>query len=312
MPLPSSALSLGPPRPFQPRAGLRRRHHHPRGAPQPKLLANLGSQIPVLAGWDTRMLTEISVHRETQPERVGTPDSNFLVGENRKATCLRSCSETKTDVSGLPVRSLSLFCNSQPCLAPERPFPPHIPSPWTPGSRPLSPRVPRAFAIGVPQPLRASSAHAHGPPPRMRTALRASRDVSTKSRNGQSPPETWLLAKKGLAEQWPKLAVPSGCEDKLTGQSRGRRARAQSERTGSDASAMWLLLLPLAALLLLAVLGKVCKGLFSSSSPNPFSEDVKRPPAPLVTDNEARKKVLKQGEREGPRGLRLRLDILAG
>ncbi|XP_026984995.1 all-trans-retinol 13,14-reductase isoform X2 [Sagmatias obliquidens] len=128
----------------------------------------------------------------------------------------------------------------------------------------------------------------------MRTALRASRDVSTKSRNGQSPPETWLLAKKGLAEQWPKLAVPSGCEDKLTGQSRGRRARAQSERTGSDASAMWLLLLPLAALLLLAVLGKVCKGLFSSSSPNPFSEDVKRPPAPLVTDNEARKKVLKQ------------------
>ncbi|KAB0403037.1 hypothetical protein E2I00_018771, partial [Balaenoptera physalus] len=82
--------------------------------------------------------------------------------------------------------------------------------------------------------------------------------------------------------------------DKLTGQSRGRRVRAQSERTGSGASAMWLLLLPLAALLL-AVLGKVCKGLFSGSSPNPFSEDVKRPPAPLVTDKEARKKVLKQG-----------------
>ncbi|XP_036728671.1 all-trans-retinol 13,14-reductase isoform X4 [Balaenoptera musculus] len=128
----------------------------------------------------------------------------------------------------------------------------------------------------------------------MRTALRTARDVSTTSREGQSPPETWLLAKKGLAEQWPKLVLPSGCEDKLTGQSRGRRARAQSERTGSDASAMWLLLLPLAALLL-AVLGKVCKGLFSGSSPNPFSEDVKRPPAPLVTDKEARKKVLKQG-----------------
>ena len=74
---------------------------------------------------------------------------------------------------------------------------------------------------------------------------------------------------------------------------------------------MWLLLLPLAALLL-AVLGKVCKGLFSGSSPNPFSEDVKRPPAPLVTDKEARKKVLKQGEREGPRGPRLRPGILAG
>ncbi|XP_057597225.1 all-trans-retinol 13,14-reductase isoform X1 [Hippopotamus amphibius kiboko] len=56
---------------------------------------------------------------------------------------------------------------------------------------------------------------------------------------------------------------------------------------------MWLSLLPLAALLL-AVLGKVYKWLFAGSSPNPFSEDVKRPPAPLVTDREARKKVLKQ------------------
>ncbi|PNJ31338.1 RETSAT isoform 3, partial [Pongo abelii] len=51
----------------------------------------------------------------------------------------------------------------------------------------------------------------------------------------------------------------------------------------------------LLAVLLLAVLCKVYLGLFSGSSPNPFSEDVKRPPAPLVTDKEARKKVLKQG-----------------
>lgn len=56
---------------------------------------------------------------------------------------------------------------------------------------------------------------------------------------------------------------------------------------------MWLALL-LLALLLLAVIGRVSFGLFASSSPNPFSEDVKRPPAPLVTDKEARKKVLKQ------------------
>lgn len=56
---------------------------------------------------------------------------------------------------------------------------------------------------------------------------------------------------------------------------------------------MWLSLLLLAALLL-AVLGQVYKWLFAGSSPNPFSEDVKRPPAPLVTDKEARKKVLKQ------------------
>ncbi|EAW99530.1 retinol saturase [Homo sapiens] len=57
---------------------------------------------------------------------------------------------------------------------------------------------------------------------------------------------------------------------------------------------MWLPLVLLLAVLLLAVLCKVYLGLFSGSSPNPFSEDVKRPPAPLVTDKEARKKVLKQ------------------
>ncbi|KAL2774133.1 all-trans-retinol 13,14-reductase precursor [Daubentonia madagascariensis] len=57
---------------------------------------------------------------------------------------------------------------------------------------------------------------------------------------------------------------------------------------------MGLLLVLLLAVLLLAVLGKVCLGLFAGSSPNPFSEDVKRPPAPLVTDKEARKKVLKR------------------
>uniref|UniRef100_A0A8C3VUY9 All-trans-retinol 13,14-reductase n=1 Tax=Catagonus wagneri TaxID=51154 RepID=A0A8C3VUY9_9CETA len=55
---------------------------------------------------------------------------------------------------------------------------------------------------------------------------------------------------------------------------------------------MWLSLL--LAALLLAVLGQVYKWLFEGRSPNPFSEDVKRPPAPLVTDKEARKKVLKQ------------------
>ncbi|KAF5915046.1 hypothetical protein HPG69_003547 [Diceros bicornis minor] len=54
---------------------------------------------------------------------------------------------------------------------------------------------------------------------------------------------------------------------------------------------LWLVLL---AVLLLVVLRKVYLGLFTGSSPNPFSEDVKRPPAPLVTDKEARKKVLRQ------------------
>ncbi|XP_017373447.1 all-trans-retinol 13,14-reductase [Cebus imitator] len=57
---------------------------------------------------------------------------------------------------------------------------------------------------------------------------------------------------------------------------------------------MWLLLVLLLAVLLLAGLCKVYLGLFPGSSPNPFFEDVKRPPAPLVTDKEARKKVLKQ------------------
>ena len=61
---------------------------------------------------------------------------------------------------------------------------------------------------------------------------------------------------------------------------------------------MWLTVLLLAALLLLG-LRRVYLGLFSGNSPNPFAEDVKRPPEPLVTDKEARKKVLKQGQLEG-------------
>lgn len=58
------------------------------------------------------------------------------------------------------------------------------------------------------------------------------------------------------------------------------------------AGAMCLLLSLLLAVLLVVILCKVY--LFADSSPNPFSEDVKRPPEPLVTDKEARKKILKQ------------------
>lgn len=61
---------------------------------------------------------------------------------------------------------------------------------------------------------------------------------------------------------------------------------------------MWITAL-LLALLLLVVLRRVYVGLFAGSSPNPFAEDVKRPPEPLVTDKEARKKVLKQGQLGG-------------
>lgn len=60
---------------------------------------------------------------------------------------------------------------------------------------------------------------------------------------------------------------------------------------------MWITAL-LLAVLLLVVLHRVYAGLFARSSPNPFAEDVKRPPKPLVTDKEARKKVLKQGQLE--------------
>ncbi|XP_047709023.1 all-trans-retinol 13,14-reductase [Prionailurus viverrinus] len=59
---------------------------------------------------------------------------------------------------------------------------------------------------------------------------------------------------------------------------------------------MWLSLL-LLLLLVVPLLAVLCKGHlrpFAGSSPNPFSEDVRRPSAPLVTDKEARKKVLKQ------------------
>jgi all-trans-retinol 13,14-reductase len=53
-------------------------------------------------------------------------------------------------------------------------------------------------------------------------------------------------------------------------------------------------MLLLVSVLLLAVLSKVYLWLFPERSPNPFARDVKRPPAPLVTNKEARKKVLKQ------------------
>ncbi|XP_065255539.1 all-trans-retinol 13,14-reductase [Emys orbicularis] len=53
---------------------------------------------------------------------------------------------------------------------------------------------------------------------------------------------------------------------------------------------MWLYWI-LLALLLLAVLRRLLGG---SSSPNPFSADCRRPPAPLVTDKDVRKKVIKQ------------------
>ncbi|XP_022360086.1 all-trans-retinol 13,14-reductase isoform X2 [Enhydra lutris kenyoni] len=57
---------------------------------------------------------------------------------------------------------------------------------------------------------------------------------------------------------------------------------------------MWLSLLLLLALLLLAVFRKGHLLLSAGSSPNPFSEDVRCTLAPLVTDKEARKKVLKR------------------
>ncbi|KAM6202364.1 all-trans-retinol 13,14-reductase [Rhynchocyon petersi] len=54
---------------------------------------------------------------------------------------------------------------------------------------------------------------------------------------------------------------------------------------------MWEVVL---GVLLLAILYKAYSRLSAGRSRNPFSEDVKRPPAPLVTDKETRKKVLKQ------------------
>lgn len=61
---------------------------------------------------------------------------------------------------------------------------------------------------------------------------------------------------------------------------------------------MWLSLLLLSVLLLLIVVRRAYLRLFAGRSPNPFSQDVKRPPAPLVTDKAARKRVLKQGQQD--------------
>lgn len=74
---------------------------------------------------------------------------------------------------------------------------------------------------------------------------------------------------------------------------------------------MWLSLLLLLALLLLAVFRKGHLRLSAGGSPNPFSEDVRRTPAPLVTDKKARKKVLKRGQREGTLSSRAALGWLA-
>lgn len=61
--------------------------------------------------------------------------------------------------------------------------------------------------------------------------------------------------------------------------------------------AMWLWLL--LAVPLLLVFCRRHLPLSAGRAPNPFSEDVRRPPAPLVTDKGARKKVLKRGQWEG-------------
>ncbi|XP_060642931.2 all-trans-retinol 13,14-reductase [Anolis sagrei] len=58
---------------------------------------------------------------------------------------------------------------------------------------------------------------------------------------------------------------------------------------------MWLYLLLGALLLLLLLLGTLLLGFQGQHSRSPFEEDARRPPEPLVTDKEARKRVLKQG-----------------
>lgn len=135
-------------------------------------------------------------------------------------------------------------------------------------------------------------------PPRRRWKLHTAAEIRRAERVnlrrslGFWPKRLWLLG----SGSW---LCPWAGQYKLTAASEAGRSRSGSaSRSAAPAGAMGLSLLLLAALLL-AVLFKVYLGLFARSSPNPFSEDVRRPPAPLVTDREARKKVLKQSKREG-------------
>ena len=130
----------------------------------------------MLAGCDARTSREISIQRDTQPDRgcVGTLARNFLncsAGKTGKRLATghpaspRQSADHNPGLLSARIGSLSRSYTSQPCLAPGRPFPPHIPPPLTParGSPAESPSS-QFFAVGVSQPRQASSTQEHGPP----------------------------------------------------------------------------------------------------------------------------------------------------
>ena len=118
------------------------------------------------------------------------------------------------------IGSLSRSYTSHPCLAPRRPFPPHIPPPLTParGSPAESPSS-QFFAVGVSQPRQASSAQEHGPPHSRRSEYGEPR--------GSISASDFAFPR---ADQRARLTPPPWWEDYLTEQSCGSRPQALSKR----------------------------------------------------------------------------------
>lgn len=291
-----------------------------------------GAQGRVLAGWDARISAGISLHQGTPPAWgcVGSGGNLLTSWCGKQVSNLprvigraHGRAQTRTQASWVPGGILSQPCSSRPRLGPGRPSPP-TPAPQSRGF-PAAAHNSRVVASGQaagrasprvrtasPRSLSAQSA----PPPGRQGRLALARAVEDAGRASLRA----LLApgREGSGSSVVEAAsashpTPPARKGTEAQRSPSRRSWARWQRTTSSdpASAMWLSLLLLALLLLLTVL---CKGhlrLSAGGSPNPFSEDVRRPPAPLVTDKEARKKVLKRGQREGTLGCKAAFGWLA-
>lgn len=309
--------------------GPRRRRRHPRRAPRPraKRLATRGHEAgrsPAVTRGSQQESHSIKVPRQTGA--VWVPDGILLTSwcgkqvSNLPRVIGRAQGRAQTTplASRVPGEILSQACSSQPRLGRGRPSPPHA------RSAQVGVRWPRPRTR---EPSRLAQAAGHASP-RVRTASPRSLSAPSAPPSGRpgrlvpaepyEPPggtvparRFWLISGRGCL----RLPAPPTLAQKDSEARRSpcRRGWARWQRAPSSdpASAMWLSLLLLLAVLLLTVL---CKGhlrLYAGSSPNPFSEDVRRPPAPLVTDKEARKKVLKRGQREGTLGSKAALGRLA-
>lgn len=308
-------------------ADLRGRQRHHRRTLRPKLLVSLGD-----TGSSDSQLPCAYLPRDLHPTRQPASQRRLCGGSKRKRShCLvgktvlsnlpqvvqrvHGQARTGTQVSGLPVGVLSQ--SSQPCLAPGPSLPTNIPPPQYPGARQTRPEFSEVSSVVLG--LGPAPAHAQNPSCAAAPAEERSSQQAVESPRGfqvnSERRSVNVHRRLGFWLKRPRLINGQSCfrllagQDQQTGRSHGHQFGPRRREPSPGTGAMWLTLV-LLAVLLLAVIRKVYQGLFASGSLNPFSEDVKRPPAPLVTDKDVRKKVLRQGHRKGPWGPRLRRGIL--